>query len=39
MQISDDRIDDIVNMINSFMENDGSHMNIKVEKDGNIKTN
>lgn len=39
MQISDDRIDDIVNMIDSFMENDGGHMNIKVEKDGNIKTN
>ena len=39
MQISDDRIDDIVNMIDSFMEKDGGHMNIKVEKDGSIKTN
>lgn len=38
MQTSDDRIDDIVNMIDSFMEKDGGHMNIKVKKDGNIKT-
>lgn len=39
MQTSDDRIDDIVNMLDSFMEKDGGHMNIKVNKDESIKTN
>ncbi len=30
------QIDELVNMIDSFMSNDGGHMNITVDKNGNI---
>lgn len=30
------QIDDLVNMIDSFMSNNGGHMNVTVDKDGNI---
>lgn len=39
MQNSDKRIDDIVDMLDSFMEKNGGHMNIKVNSDGSINTN
>lgn len=39
MQTSDERIDDIVDMLDSFMEKNGGHMNIKVNSDGSIKAN
>lgn len=32
------QIDDLVNMIDSFMSNNGGHMNVTVDKGGNIVT-
>lgn len=37
MKISDERIDDIVNMIDDFMSNNGGHMDIKVNDNGSVK--
>lgn len=39
MQISDERIDDIVNMLDDFMSKKGGHMNIKVNSNGGVKFN
>lgn len=36
--MGDKKIDDIVNMIDQFMAGNGGHMNIKVDSDGNVKT-
>ncbi len=33
------QIDDLVNMIDSFMANNGGHMNVTVDKAGNINAN
>ncbi len=33
-----DNIDDIVAMIDSFMSNDGGHMNITVDEGGDVRT-
>ncbi len=38
MQISDERIDDIVNMLDDFMSHKGGHMNIKVNNNGGVKS-
>ncbi|MGN1319007.1 MAG: hypothetical protein ACI4VF_08305 [Lachnospirales bacterium] len=32
------QIDDLVNMIDSFMANNGGHMNVTVDKNGKINT-
>lgn len=32
------QIEDLVNMIDSFMSNNGGHMNVSVDKNGNINT-
>lgn len=37
MRTSDERIDDIVNMLDDFMSKKGGHMNIKVNNNGGIK--
>lgn len=36
--MEDKRIDDLVSMIDSFMSNDGGHMNVTVNEDGEVKT-
>lgn len=35
--MSQSKIDDIVNMIDSFMSNDGGHLNVTVDKAGQVK--
>lgn len=37
MQSSDERIDDIVNMLDDFMSKNGGHMDIKVNDNGRVK--
>lgn len=37
MQTSDERIDDIVAMLDDFMSKKGGHMNIKVNNNGGVK--
>ena len=39
MKTSDERIDDIVAMLDDFMSKKGGHMNIKVNSNGNVKFN
>ena len=36
--MKDPKIDDIVSMIDRFMSNNGGHMNIQVDNDGEIQT-
>ncbi len=35
-QSENNKIDDIVNMIDSFMSNDGGHLNISVDETGEV---
>lgn len=35
--MSQSKIDDIVNMIDSFMSNDGGHLNVTVDEAGKVK--
>lgn len=35
--MSQDKIDDIVAMIDSFMSNDGGHLNVSVDETGDVK--
>ncbi len=36
--MSQDKIDDIVAMIDSFMSNDGGHLNVSVDETGDVNT-
>lgn len=36
--MKDQRVDDIVSMIDQFMQNNGGHMNIQVNSNGDIKS-
>ena len=36
--MEDKRIDDLVSMIDSFMSNDGGHMNVTVNENGEVET-
>lgn len=36
--MKDQRVDDIVSMIDQFMSNNGGHMNVQVDSNGDIKT-
>ncbi len=36
--MNNNKIDDLVSMIDSFMSNNGGHMNVTVNKDGEIET-
>lgn len=39
MKTADERIDDIVAMLDDFMSKKGGHMNIKVNSNGSVKFN